>query len=159
MHRINEETYKNPDFKNDEQRQSSNGEFSAVEVKASYSHPLPGKGQTHWYFIPFTLTYVNGLHVFTLVLVDFTNPQGPQQLHMQNRYKEELKQQVGTRLLLHCIYYKYIQGNITLWKYMGRELLSYLCDLGLREKNRVWSTPTHRENMQTPYILAVRQAY
>ncbi|XP_024910417.1 centrosome and spindle pole-associated protein 1 isoform X1 [Cynoglossus semilaevis] len=66
MHRINEETYKNPDFKNDEQRQSSNGEFSAVEVKASYSHPLP----------------------------DFTNPQGPQQLHMQNRYKEELKQQI-----------------------------------------------------------------
>ncbi|XP_040922248.1 centrosome and spindle pole-associated protein 1 [Toxotes jaculatrix] len=67
MHRINEESYRNPVFKNREQIQNfltRNGDTPAVEARAPASH----RG--------------------------FSDQPTPQQLHMQDTYKEALKQQI-----------------------------------------------------------------
>ncbi|XP_039983478.1 centrosome and spindle pole-associated protein 1 [Xiphias gladius] len=69
MHRINKESYRNPVYKNSRQTQKflmRNGHTPGLESRAPLSHRLSG----------------------------FSDQPTPQKLHMQDRYKEALKQQI-----------------------------------------------------------------
>lgn len=103
MHRINEESYRNPVSKNSGQTQSvstRDGDTPRAEARAPLSHQISGSVQSLWVIVycVFWPFFVDRFLSVSLVLAGFGDQPTPQQLHMQSRYKEDLKRQVSPGL-------------------------------------------------------------